>query len=474
MANVVDSLVLELGLDPTKFTDGQRQALESLRKLQEQMEKSGKEADNEGKRIESFFTRLKTQSVALLAGYLGAREIARFVEETTKADAALGRISKTTHMSTQELSVWRGAIERMGGSGEAVLGTIQGLTDEINRFSLTGQSGLLEPLANLQIFLDKGNGQFKTAGELLREINKAIQGMDAGRARSLLKMMGIDDDTINTLLSTTDAFNKLLAEQEKIAAVTERSSKASQEYQSSLNRLWQVMTDIGRQIRDVFLHPLSLAFDKLSERLQRFRDWMRPGVDRALQQTGSPGSLPSVAGPAISGTRGDRNNNPGNIEYGPFAIAHGATGSDGRFAIFPTAEAGAAAMGDLLRKNYQGLTLSQIQSKWVGNSDPNYLRSMMAATGLGANDVPNLADPSVRNSLMFGMTRGEGTHLSGLTSFGSGGASTNIGGDRTTTYTTNIGTITVHGAKDAESVGRDIGPAMRRASFAAQVNTGLE
>jgi hypothetical protein len=53
----------------------------------------------------------------------------------------------------------------------------------------------------------------------------------------------------------------------------------------------------------------------------------------------------AVAGPSVSGSRtfdvigggnpGERNFNPGNIEYGSFARAHGATSSDGRFAVLP-------------------------------------------------------------------------------------------------------------------------------------------
>lgn len=110
-------------------------------------------------------------------------------------------------------------------------------------------------------------------------------------------------------------------------------------------------------------------------------------------------------------TRGDRNNNPGNIEYGPFAIKMGAVGTDGRFAIFPDKATGQAAMDELLRKNYAGLTLSQIQRKWVGNDDPRYLAGLEKQTGLGAGDVPNMADPAVRAAIAKGIALGEGTTL---------------------------------------------------------------
>lgn len=77
---------------------------------------------------------------------------------------------------------------------------------------------------------------------------------------------------------------------------------------------------------------------------------------------------------ASGGARGLRNNNPGNLEYGDFAKAHGATGSDGRFAIFPDMEIGAAAQRALLDQNYfgKGLTTPRaIVGKYAPASENN-------------------------------------------------------------------------------------------------------
>jgi hypothetical protein len=83
----------------------------------------------------------------------------------------------------------------------------------------------------------------------------------------------------------------------------------------------------------------------------------------------------------IDGTRAQRNNNPGNIEYGPFARSHGATGGDPRFAIFPTPEAGFAALVGLLLKHYLGMTVAQALSHWappVENNTAQYIRNVCA------------------------------------------------------------------------------------------------
>jgi hypothetical protein len=71
--------------------------------------------------------------------------------------------------------------------------------------------------------------------------------------------------------------------------------------------------------------------------------------------------------------RGVRNYNPGNIEYGPFAQRHGATGTDGRFAIFQDMGAGYAAQEALLRSYMErGIATPQdIIARWAPAADGN-------------------------------------------------------------------------------------------------------
>ena len=77
-----------------------------------------------------------------------------------------------------------------------------------------------------------------------------------------------------------------------------------------------------------------------------------------------------------------RNNNPGNIEAGRFAKAHGSIGSDGRFAIFLTPEAGFAAMRALFQApGYLGATVAGAIARWappVENDTGDYIRNVCA------------------------------------------------------------------------------------------------
>lgn len=90
-------------------------------------------------------------------------------------------------------------------------------------------------------------------------------------------------------------------------------------------------------------------------------------------------------------SRGERNNNPGNLEDGPFTRSQpGYQGSDGRFARFATPQHGEAAQENLLRngKRYRGKPISQLIQIYAppgDNSDAsirNYIGYVAARAGV--------------------------------------------------------------------------------------------
>jgi hypothetical protein len=91
------------------------------------------------------------------------------------------------------------------------------------------------------------------------------------------------------------------------------------------------------------------------------------------------------------GSRAWRNNNPGNIEDGNFARAHGAIGSDGRMAVFPDTETGRQALRDLLSTDtYSDLNIRDALSRYapaIENNVDSYVNAIANQTGLSADTV---------------------------------------------------------------------------------------
>lgn len=118
--------------------------------------------------------------------------------------------------------------------------------------------------------------------------------------------------------------------------------------------------------------------------------------------------------------KNERNNNPGNIEYGPWAIAHGATGSDGRFAIFPDLATGYGAAQALLSDYGKGgtNTVGGIIGKWAPSTDHNDVGSyggfVAKQMGVGVNDKLDMSNPAVISQLTRYIAQYEGMSPAGL------------------------------------------------------------
>ena len=107
-----------------------------------------------------------------------------------------------------------------------------------------------------------------------------------------------------------------------------------------------------------------------------------------------------------SPTRSDRNNNPGNIKYGKYAKAQGATGQDkDGFAVFPDPTLGHTAMYNLLTgDSYKNLPVKSAITKWTGGKPYDL-------SGLGDLNGKKIGDlaPNELSHLIDYMRHGEGT-----------------------------------------------------------------
>lgn len=125
----------------------------------------------------------------------------------------------------------------------------------------------------------------------------------------------------------------------------------------------------------------------------------------------------------IKGDYGWRSNNPGNIEYGPFAQSHGALGSgaipndrERGFAIFPTYEAGQKAREALLfdSPRYRDLTIQQAISRYAPAFENNvtaYVNTVANAAGVSGDTLMSALTPSQRQAFLEAQARHEGTRV---------------------------------------------------------------
>ena len=498
---VIDEFVLEIGLDPSKFNEGRRKLDDELGKGLHSVENFGKGVEQTGTKISEIFGITKTGVAGIIATFMGA-EAGAFIEKVQTMEASTSRLADSIGLNRKELALWQNMVGLVGGTAGEANQTIAGLNDALMSY----RAGLAQPSAGFAQLMSQAGINYLSPNvsptDVLQGITKYLSGLpEQDRRLRLQQVPSMSDSVMYALLKGA----------ENLAKFNEQLARFSSHSQEAGDAAQRIDADIGtikaatREFADALLGYLAPVFDWLKDKItSNFGHGIIGGVG-GLTAGAAAGALvggiigsvipgagtlagagigsgigaylgaaggiwggyqlglggtPSGAAPSTGGgnSRGDRNNNPGNVKYGAFAIKHGATGADSSgFAIFPTWDTGANAAGDLLHDAYQGLTLAQIQSRWVGNSDSGYLSQMMKSTGLGPNDVPNLNDSSVIMKLLKGMMQGEGTH---------------VGGGSNSTVT--IGTINVTSSKsDPKAVADQIPDAMRRSSMMNSVNSGL-
>lgn len=127
-------------------------------------------------------------------------------------------------------------------------------------------------------------------------------------------------------------------------------------------------------------------------------------------------ALAHMEGWLIYNSRARRNHNPGNINWGRFAMMHGATkieepsynNETPRFAFFPNDSTGFEAMSSLLEGHYLGLTVKQAIYRWAPPTENNsdaYCANVCKWTGLTPETILTSAHlaPPLKSSSIIGV-----------------------------------------------------------------------
>ena len=73
---VLDSFVLELGLDETKFSQGAQDAISTLRKMEQEAQRSGEQIESKARRSEDAMLALKREFLGFFGLAFGGAEAA--------------------------------------------------------------------------------------------------------------------------------------------------------------------------------------------------------------------------------------------------------------------------------------------------------------------------------------------------------------------------------------------------------------
>lgn len=421
MATVIDSLLIELGLDTTKFNAEQKKSVEALRKLDEQQEKTAKNTQDNAKKTELGFNKVTQAVLEYFLAYAGVSQIKSFVENTTKANVEIGRSAHLLSMSAVELKTWGDVAQITGGNIDSITGTLQNLQQSLAGIK-AGNAEVLKPIAMLGA-MDAFDINTNTVS--LGKLADAIKRFkDAGHteaeAQYWTSALGVDQKTFLLLEQGRAAIDENYDHFLKLNKGIEEASNSSAEISKQWLETEKQAQSLGRVIMDDLNTPISYLNKGIQYALKGFRalfslslDPLRESAQEVVNAEEAAKAGKSNAGvSAIGGApKNIRYKNPGNLRYvdkfgNPnlsAALAAGATSVDKQgFATFPSMEAGTKAQMALLEKKYaKGLdTIRKLYTGaggvkgWLGSGDdlkdaPSAIANVMKLTGIGADQHIN-------------------------------------------------------------------------------------
>lgn len=253
--------------------------------------------------------------------------------------------------------------------------------------------------------------QEKALHEALPQINAAAAEVAAGR-KGVTPEMAQQLDALAALGIDASGYIKGLSDIANSDFVTERAYNTAEEQRKQTQKNWQADYDF-KVDESNWGRADTITKDHPKENTLTYQDgkWVtvsNPGISR-MDAYG-----------ALSGVRGIRNNNPGNIEFNnqPGASLES---KGGRFARFSTPEQGLNAMSKQLDLYFTGKsrnvtkpinTIQDIISTWappknkkgqVENNTAAYIASVSKAMGVSPTAKLNLNDPNTKAALMAAM-----------------------------------------------------------------------
>lgn len=328
MATVIDSLLIELGIDASKFNSEQKKIVADLKKISEEAEKTanaevesskkaedatkktgaekkksatedkkttvekkkaseeenkaGKQSDKiakethvNTKKTADGFDKAKNAVMGFGTAFLGLEGIKALngmISETAKNSAELGRQSTILGVPSEELQSWGALAKAVGGSEEDVIGSLQSIQSALTDFATWGGSqGAIVSASILQLDtkdIDKFDVVAEKVKKYIEDTKDKMPGGETAaiqRAKMFTGQFGYNDATFKMLLLGGDALKELQNEFEKTGHVTPELIALSNKYTEANARLSQSFTGLKNVVSESVLPMFIEIYDILNK-----------------------------------------------------------------------------------------------------------------------------------------------------------------------------------------------------------------
>ena len=242
MSNVIDSMVISLGLDPKGVKAGMAQA---------------------DKAVSSGLGKITGALKGMIGPLLGAFGAAKlFGDYIGKADA-LGKFAAKVGESITDIDAWGQAVMHSGGSAEGFQATVDSMTKSIAEIGTLGTGRAKMAFEALGISVKDSEGNLRKATDVLAELSEKAETMDKAEFAGLLTKAGVDQGTIMLLQQGKLAVSDLVGKMRELSYTQEDA-----ETTAKFNDSWQDCKKSLQMVAAIVLREVLPALTWLSDKVK--------------------------------------------------------------------------------------------------------------------------------------------------------------------------------------------------------------
>jgi hypothetical protein len=271
--NVVDALVVTLGLDASKFKEGAKQTDEALGKTAGSVQKTGKDMEAWGKNAAASISKLRNEVLGLLAVFTAGMGIKDFVSSTISSTASLGRMSANLNMSAKDLAMWQLANKNAGGSVEGMTAQLANAQKKISDYRLgldNGETNVFRTLGGKEEDLKDTETLMRAQANIVKGLTEKY-GIDVARSRA--SAMGISDDTFNLMKQGAPAIDRLRDANKGLGDAQAAASVKAEEFRKKWDLVQNRLESVGVNIVTRLLPILDRFANWLDDNQDKIEEW---------------------------------------------------------------------------------------------------------------------------------------------------------------------------------------------------------
>ena len=260
---IIDSLVVELNLDSSKYELAQKRSTESLDKFDKTSQKTNKTQLEGSKKLAEGFAKATSSLVGFATAAVGANGFKNFVATMVTGNAELGRNAKLMGMSAQQITAWGSVLEGVGGKAEDFVGSIQNIKGAIARLRTgTGGQQILAPMNMLGLDLKSVEDPLKLA-QAFQRYSKS-NGMQAVLARA--QDLGVNENTFKAMTRTDKSGKFTVTNDYKAALAQANATKKDTDAAEDLAKKWSTFGSKIDAIKQSLLREFMPTLDKMLDK----------------------------------------------------------------------------------------------------------------------------------------------------------------------------------------------------------------